>query len=41
VVDSREESIKAYDSMSVKSESVSKEFDESDSQYDEHNEQRI
>jgi hypothetical protein len=42
VIDSREEQkINAFDSMCVNSESASNEIDESDSQYEKHDEQRI
>jgi hypothetical protein len=41
VIDLREEPVNPPDSMRVKSESVSNEIDESDLQYEKHNEQRI
>jgi hypothetical protein len=41
VIDSREEKENAFDSMRVNSESDSNEIDESDLQYEKHDEQRI
>jgi hypothetical protein len=41
VIDLREELANAFDSMCVNSESVSNEIDESDSQPEKHDEQRI
>jgi hypothetical protein len=41
MIDLREEDENAHDSMLVNSESVSNETDESNSQHEKHNEQRI
>jgi hypothetical protein len=41
VIDLREDQAHAYDSMRVNSESVSNEIDESELQYEKHDEERI
>jgi hypothetical protein len=41
VIDVREEEENAFDSMCVNSESVSNEIDESDRQFEKHDEQRV